>query len=143
MKFLTVLIGSLFTLSAFACLDLENRTKICPNDIVFKGSEYREGAQVIAVNKETRKVTVRSLAQGTVIRESSHNLYVTRGCVEGVCVGDIVYKGSWYSNGAKVVAVNKSLGRVTVKSLKSGSSHSEKAIDLEVTNQCTDFDSER
>lgn len=133
----TILFLGLFTsFSSFACIDIDSNLKICPNDIVYKGVDYKEGARVIAVNPRKETVTVKSIYSGSMGVESLEDLSLTVGCVQGVCVGETIFKDDMYRSGARVVAVNPKQGTVVVKSVYSGSLEVENPLNLSLPNGC-------
>jgi hypothetical protein len=112
---------------------------VCVGKKVYKAAEYSQGATVVGVNRATRTATVRSNNTGNVFKENLADLDITTGCVYGICVGDTVYKGSEYSNGALVVAVNAQAQSVVVRSRTSGNVFKEAATSLDVTDMCNDY----
>lgn len=124
---------------SFACIDYASQVKICPGETVYKGSSYSSGATILGVNQFKNTVTVRSNYSGNNNTENVTDLYITRGCIGHVCVGNVVYKGSSYSSGATVIAINYQNRTVTVKSNYSGNLNVEDPRNLDVTNMCADY----
>ena len=91
--------------------------EVCVGDKVFKRAIYVQGATVIAVNEDKKKVLVRSNQNTKHLElENPRFLAATSGCVDNVCVGDLVFKGSSYEMGAAVVGINKKDKTVLVRS---------------------------
>ena len=143
MNAIVLLLSLVASFSSFACIDIGKELKICPNDVVFKGDDYIEGARVVAVNPRRQKVTVKSISSGILHVVAPDDLDITRGCTLGICVGDKVFKGDYYIEGARVVAVNPRRQKVTVKSISSGRLHVEAPDDLDIIDRCLEFDFER
>ena len=90
---------------------------VCVGDKIFKRAIYGQGAIVLAVNEFKKTVLVRSISNPKHLEnENPRFLDSTSGCVGEVCVGDLVFKGSTYSKGATVVALNKKDKTVLVRS---------------------------
>ncbi len=103
-------------------------------DLVYKGTEYSQGAKVQGINQAQGRATIKSVYSGNIFTESISDLYLTRGCIYNVCVGSKVYKGSEYSQGAVVLAVNTTLQKAVIKSVYSGNLFVEDASNLDVGN---------
>jgi hypothetical protein len=103
-------------------------------DLVYKGTEYSQGAKVQGINQAQGRATIKSVYSGSVYTESISELYLTRGCIYNVCVGSKVYKGSEYSQGAMVLAINTNKGSVVIKSVYSGTLYVESVSSLDVGN---------
>lgn len=103
-------------------------------EIVYKGDYYSKGATVEAINQFQGRATVRSINAGTVSSESISDLYLTRGCIYNLCVGKKVFKGSYYSKGATVEAINTTLQKAVVRSINSGAISIEDVANLDVGN---------
>lgn len=116
------------------------QAKLCVGETVYKGTDYSQGAKIVAVQPNSKQVLVRSNYNGNIGIELASSLSVTRGCIYGVCVGDIVFKGSDYSQGAQIIAVNRSERTVLVRSVYNGNISIEDPRDLSVTNACADYD---
>jgi hypothetical protein len=114
--------------------------KLCVDGLVYKGTDYSQGATIVAIQPNVNQVIVRSNYNGNLGIELASSLSVTRGCVYGVCVGDTIFKGSDYSQGAEVIAVNRSERTVLVRSVYNGNIGIEDPRDLSVTNACADYD---
>ena len=121
---------------SFACIDYASQVKICPGETVYKGSSYSSGATILGVNQFKNTVTVRSNYSGNNNTENVTDLYITRGCIGHVCVGNVVYKGSSYSSGATVLAINPHQGTVTVKSNYSGNLNVEYSQGVDLVRGC-------
>jgi hypothetical protein len=110
--------------------------QVCTGDKVLKGSSYSQGAMIVGINYFNQTLTVKSVASGNLAVEQLQDLDLTRGCIDDVCVGDRVFKGSSYSLGADVVALNYGRSTLTVKSVASGNLAIENKSDLDVTKGC-------
>jgi hypothetical protein len=81
---------------------------ICVGDSVYNNtySFAVEGMKVVAINNTDKTVIVHAVT-AYIYRLSVDNLAIARGCLEGVCVGDKVFKGADYTAvGATVMAIN-------------------------------------
>lgn len=136
MKILFAALVIIFSQQSFACADYDSQEKVCPGDIVYKGSDYAQGATVMGVNPYRKTATVRSNFSGNNASENVLDLYVTRGCLDRVCVGDLVYKGSDYNQGATVVAINPHKNLLTVKSVFSGNLAVESVRSIYLSRGC-------
>lgn len=105
---------------------------VCVGDIVYKGDLFSSGANVIAINELNRSATVQSRRNFNLSLEKIRDLDVTKGCLAGVCVGDVVFKGSQYSSGANVLAINYAQLRATVQSRRNFDLYSEDIRGLDV-----------
>jgi ribosomal protein L24 len=113
---------------------------ICVGDKVYKGTQFSQGAMVISINPGRNTATVQSVYAGNLSTTEITSLEVTHGCIDGICVGDVVYKGSTYSQGARVLAINYYSRTVTVQSVYAGNLATENPRDLDVTDYCNDYD---
>lgn len=109
-------------------------------DLVYLGTKYGLGATVVAVNVRNDRATVKSIKSGSIYSEVLSDLDVAKGCLELVCVGDVVYLGTKYGSGATVVALNYKTQLATVKSNRSGNLFVEDIMQLEVTTQSSLYD---
>lgn len=100
-----------------ACINLDHDFKVCVGNTVYKGDAYPVGAKVVGVNKKQLRVTVRNIYDKETYRESAIDLDIRSGCTQGICFGDIVYKGDSYPKGALVLGVNNLKKTVTVRDL--------------------------
>ena len=116
---------------------------ICIDDVVYNGIRYLNGARVVAVNPNYQTVVVRDPRYNTLHTENPIDLDVTKGCISGICIGDIFYNGSRYMNGARVVAVNLNSQIVVVRDPRYNTLHTENPSDLDIIDQCLDFDNQR
>ena len=139
MNKLLAMLLTLGSFSSFACIDYESTSEICVDDTVFKGSEYKNGAKVVAINSYENTITVRSVNNSKLFVERARDLDLTKGCLLGVCVDDTVFKGSEYKYGAKVVAINSHENTITVKSVNNSKLFVERARDLDVVDACVDY----
>ncbi|MBC7458957.1 MAG: hypothetical protein H7235_11800 [Bdellovibrionaceae bacterium] len=103
-------------------------------ELVYKGTEYSQGAKVQAINQIQGRASIKSVVSGNVFSESISELFLTRGCIYNLCVGKKVFKGSEYSQGAMVVGINASKQQAVVKSVVSGNLFVEDAANLDVAN---------
>jgi hypothetical protein len=101
-------------------------------ELVYKGTEYTQGAKVQAINASQGRATIKSVYSGSVYTVSISDLYLTRGCIYNICAGSKVYKGSEYTQGATVLALNSNLQKVVIKSLYSGSIYVEDVSNLDL-----------
>ena len=121
--FVMTILTSFSTFAAGTKLNNSNVTNgclrgVCVGDKVFKRAIYDQGARVIAINEFKKTVLVRSISNPKLLEnENPRFLDSTNGCVGEVCVGDLVFKGSTYSKGATVVALNKKDKTVLVRSI--------------------------
>ncbi len=117
--------------------------KICHGSTVFPDGFYHtNGASVLAVNPFTGAVTVVAKTTGGVSRLRSGQFSVGHGCLQGVCVKDIVFPDN-YSNpdGARVIAINRHTRRVTVVSKHTGTIGRYYPENLSVMDYCLDYTS--
>lgn len=140
-KIITVLVISFLGSSALACIARPNRISVCPGDMVYKGSEYSQGAVVVAVNSSAKTTTVRSIANGSLYSEWGADLYVTNGCLSSrrsrrLCVGNIIYKGGEYSKGGRVVGIHPETNMAIVLSISNNTLYVENGADLEAPGRC-------
>lgn len=110
--------------------------EVCVGEKILKGSSYSQGANVVGINYSRQTLTVRSLVSGNLAVENLNDLEVTRGCIENLCVGDRVFKGTSYSQGADVQAINHYKRTVTVRSVVSGNLAVEILSDLFLPKGC-------
>lgn len=82
MNAIVLILSLVASFSSFACIDIGNELKICPNDVVFKGDYYKEGARVVAVNPRRQKVTVKSISSGILHVEAPLDLDIIDRCLE-------------------------------------------------------------
>ncbi len=136
MKILFAALVIMFSQQSFACADYNSEDKICPGDTVYKGSDYTLGAVVMGVNPYRKTATVRSNYSGNNASENVIDLHITRGCLDRVCVGELVFKGSEYTQGATVVAINPHKGLLTVKSVYSGNLAVESVRRIHMSRGC-------
>lgn len=141
MKTLILSLCVVFSSSALACLSLEGRASVCPGDLVYT-NYFNKGARVKAVNPRSGQVLLESTvtrATGVVIPAE---LYVSKGCLEDVCVGDGVYT-EYFKRGAKVLGLKPSTYEVMVKSTHTGFAAPAMLAEIMVTDFCLDFDAQR
>ena len=143
MKFFLISTLALLSFSSFACFDLDNNSKICPGDKVYKGTSYKKGAMVVEISYLKKTATVMTSLGGFIRVEDPRELYTTKGCVLGVCVGDKVVKGDKYLNGARVIAINHHKKSVTVKEIGFGNLGVEAVRDLDITERSSEFEYQR
>ena len=113
----------------------------CVGDTVYPDDLNHKGAEVLAVNSHTQKVTVRSNKSGSTYRYSKNRLALKKGCIEGICVGDTVLPDDLNHRGAIVLAVNPYTQKVTVRSNQSGSTYRYQPYRVAVLDECLDYDS--
>jgi len=135
MRKLLLLSLALISQQGLACISVAD-TYVCAGETVYKGTSYSQGAIVVAENPYYQQVTVRSNVSGNLAVENVMDLDLTKGCLGQVCVGQKIMKGTSYSQGATVVAINYSRQSVTVRSVVSGNLAIESLYDLEVTSGC-------
>jgi hypothetical protein len=135
MRKLLLLSLALICQQGLACVSVSN-SYICNGDTVFKGTHYKQGATVVADNPYSQQVTVRSNFSGNLAVENVADLDITRGCFGQICVGQKIFKGASYSQGANVVGINYSRQSITVRSVFSSNLAVENAYDLESTTGC-------
>jgi hypothetical protein len=102
--------------SSFAVCITEEKKTICQGEIVFRTVSYGvKGAEVIAINTRSKTATVKSIEYGSLYQITPKVLDITKGCIEGICVGDIVLKGADFgANGAIVLAIDVSSSMILV-----------------------------
>ncbi len=110
--------------------------QVCVGQKVMKGQSYTQGATVMAINYTRQTITVRSVASGNLAVENAYDLDVTSGCSNNVCTGELVYKGTSYTQGARIEALNFSKGTATVRSVASGNLAQENLSDLYYAKGC-------
>ncbi len=113
----------------------------CSGRTVFPDSFYHtDGAWVLAANPFTRRLTVVAHTTGRVYRLLPREFSVGRGCIQGICVKDVVYPDD-YTNaeGAFVIAVNPYTRTITVVSRLTGTIGYYKANLLSVLDYCADY----
>ncbi len=119
------------------CIDFK-KMKVCVGDFVNVGDEYVKGAEVSGVNPNTLMVGLKSLnipVQGEVHIDEVN---IGRGCLYGVCVGDLVYVED-YLKGAEVTGINPNTLMVGLKSFNN-STQGEKHVDeVYVTKKTSDY----
>jgi hypothetical protein len=103
---------------------------ICVGEKIYKGTNYSQGATVIGENISKNTLTVKSASTNSLYVENLTDVDVTKGCLGSVCVNDRVFKGTSYSQGATVLAINAAGYRATVRSISTGSLYSESIYDL-------------
>jgi hypothetical protein len=135
MRKLLLLSLALASQQALACIPVAT-SMICSGDTVYKGSSYSQGATVIAENQYAQQVTVRSKSTGSLFVENVSDLDIANGCLGQLCVGTKVLKGSSYSQGATIIAINYYAQTLTVRSISTSSMFVERGEDLDVTNGC-------
>lgn len=137
MKFILSLILTLSSLNIFAnCLELNGDTRICVDDIVYKGTEYSQGARIVAFERGNNSVIVKSIRNGNHFSEKISDLFLTNTCMRDVCPDTLVYKGSEYSLGARVVAINKFTNSAVIRSVKNGNLFVENINGLMIAKGC-------
>ncbi len=82
MNKLLAMLLTLGSFSSFACIDYESTSEICVDDTVFKGSEYKYGAKVVAINSYENTITVRSVNNSKLFVERARDLDVVDACVD-------------------------------------------------------------
>jgi hypothetical protein len=95
-------------------------SSICVRDVVYKGTSFLRGAIVLAINSHKQTLTIKSNYSGDLSEQHYDDLEPVVGCLYGICVGDLVFKGSSFINGARVISINYQNRTVTVKSEYSG-----------------------
>lgn len=135
MRKLLLLSLALASQQALACIPVAT-SMICSGDTVYKGASYSQGATVIAENSYAQQVTVRSKSTGSLFVENVANLDIANGCLGQLCVGTKVLKGSSYSQGANIIAINYYAQTFTVRSNSTGSMFVERGEDLDTTTGC-------
>jgi hypothetical protein len=103
-------------------------------ELVYKGTEYSQGAKIQAINQMQGRAAVKSVVTGNIFSESISELFLTRGCIYNLCVGKKVFKGSEYSQGAIVLAINVNKQQAVVKSVVTGNIFVENTSSLDVAN---------
>jgi hypothetical protein len=113
----------------------------CVGDTVFPDSwEHAKGGRVVAVNPMTQKLAIVSNSSGNLQLNNERDVALTRGCIEGVCVGDLVYPDAWtHAYGGSVLAINFSSGVFRVLSKSSGNMSNFKVRSLAIGNVCVDY----
>ncbi|MBY0412522.1 MAG: hypothetical protein K2Q18_00080, partial [Bdellovibrionales bacterium] len=119
MKKLLLVSSFLVAQQSFACVSAGS-AYICNGDLVYKGANYSQGAKVVGENPYAGQVTVRSVSSGSLYTENVQELDVAQGCFGDFCVNDRVYKGSNYSQGASIIAINYIKQTLTLRSVSSG-----------------------
>ncbi len=110
--------------------------QICVGQKIMKGTSYSQGANVIGINYSRQSITVRSVVSSNLAVESAYDLEATTGCAGSVCIGELVYKGTSYSQGARIESINFSNSFVTVRSVVSGNLAQESLSDLYLAKGC-------
>lgn len=113
---------------------------MCVGDTIYS-AYYSSGARILAVDRANRQMMVKSNITSSTSIVSNRDALITRGCTEGICVGDGVYT-NYYTSGAKVLAVGLD-GRVMLKSSITSSTSIVTAGEVMVTDYCVDFNDER
>ncbi len=109
---------------------------VCVGQKILKGSSYSQGATVVGINHIRQSITVRSVVSGSLNVENPFEVQTTNGCLENVCVGEVVYAGTKYSQGARVEALNYQTRSVVVRSVVSGNLAQESFDSLFITKGC-------
>ena len=104
MKAITAISFLFLSHASFACITI-GTNKICVKTIIYKDCEYPRGAEVLALNKKEKMATIKPVGgdANSLSRIQLKNISDSSGCFFGVCVGDIVLRGSDYGEkGARV-----------------------------------------
>jgi hypothetical protein len=88
---------------------------VCIQDNVHRGTLYPGGGAVVGINPTKKTVTIAQAKNNALAVIKIKDLHVEKGCVNGICVGDIVYTGSVFEPGVKVIAVNAYFKTILVK----------------------------
>lgn len=134
-KIVIICAALFFSQQGFACIH-SGQFSVCSGDTVFKGDIYSRGAVVLGLNLYHKSASVQSNNNGEIHEENIADLDFTKGCVDHLCVGAKVYKGSDYSRGGTVLAVNPIHRTATVKSVNNGELKEEQIADLARTRGC-------
>lgn len=103
MKYFLLGLFFVFSYSALAC----RGTEICQGKKVIPDTYSKGYARVVAINRSTKKITVKGNLSSKYHRFYRRDLAVTDGCLRGVCVGHKVIPDSYEKGYARVQAINQ------------------------------------
>lgn len=119
---------------------------VCVEDKVYPDSysTHTQGAEVLAINPQTKKITVKSNFTGSISRLEVAELSLAYGCISGICTGDKVFPDSYTTHtlGAQVLAINPHTKKISVKSNYTGNIGRFKVKELSVIDFCLDYGDE-
>lgn len=117
--------------STFAC-----DTSVCSEEKVIP-LHYTGGyATVKAVVSSGEEVMVQSSNNGSISKQSIFDLALTKGCLEGICVGTKVYPRYYTGGFATVEGISKIHRVVMVKSSNDGKLYKEAVLELPKSEGC-------
>ena len=93
---------------------------VCVGNFATAGEYYSKGAKVVAVNPFTGMVGLQSIKSGTMSALPIKSIQAEKGCLEGVCVGNIATAGEYFAKGAKVISINSSTRMIGLQSINAG-----------------------
>ncbi len=114
---------------------------MCVGDLVYT-QFFDRGARIKAINPTTRQILLESTHTGNSNAVAPREILVTRGCIQGICVGDGIYT-NFFDRGATVKAISQTAKKVLVQSTYTGNARIVEVDEIMVTDHCLDFEGER
>lgn len=112
---------------------------LCVDDKIIPDAYSRGYATVKAVNSYSRKYTVKGNSSTNYHRYSRQKISFTKGCIEGVCVGDKVFPDAYSRGYAIVKAINPTTRKFTVKGNNTTNYHRYDFDELALIEECLDY----
>lgn len=140
MKKTIALVTLLLSFGALACGQPGAVNSLCPGDTVHPdGWTHSQGGKVVSYNPSTGVIKVRSSSTGKTFNFGVRELGVTKGCLDHVCVGDMVHPDAWtHSQGANVVSINPHTRNIKVLSRSTGKTMNMSSRDLGLARGCSE-----
>ncbi|MBD66726.1 MAG: hypothetical protein CME62_16075 [Halobacteriovoraceae bacterium] len=114
---------------------------ICVGDKIYKGTSFAQGAKVLGYNIVNKKYLVKDNYYSTLSTQNRDTFYLPEGCNDYICVGDTVYKGTSFAQGAKVVAMSIDSNHALVKDNYYSTQSVQRTEDLIVTQETSKYSS--
>lgn len=111
---------------------------VCVGNTVHSKDFTNTGALVLGVNRADRTAVVRVNYNNRVYSYSFSNL-AARGCVHGICSGDVVYHSDFTNTGAEVLGANPETKEIVVKANYNNRVYSYFSDSLSVMTECMDY----
>ena len=103
-----IALGALFATSASASVCLQKHSqKICVGDVIHSMNYSSKGSSVIGINRYKETMTVSDRYSGERRVEKIKNVFLSSGCIDGVCIGDLVRSTDYSSQGSTITGINK------------------------------------